>query len=150
MVWPSGVDGTNITMDRKKQLVRIFVIITTVSLLALLYFFVDARYANVFPRCPLFALTGLHCPGCGSQRAISSLLHADILQALHFNVMLVASLPLVMYSACVHVLNIFRSTPLVQKIFHSPMFVKAFLVLVILFWVLRNIPVYPFNLLAPA
>jgi hypothetical protein len=120
-----------------------------VSALALLYFFVDARYSNVFPRCPFFSITGLYCPGCGSQRALSSLLHGNILQVINLNVLIVTSIPFLMYSAYVTVLNVFRKEPVIQTLFYSPLFVKVLLVAVILFWIFRNIPVYPFTMLAP-
>lgn len=37
------------------------------------------------PKCPVHALTGLLCPGCGIQRAISALLHGDLKSAFDFN-----------------------------------------------------------------
>lgn len=134
---------------RRKQTLSVIIFSATVSVLALLYFFVDARHSHLFPACPFFTLTGLYCPGCGSQRAISALLHADFLEAIGYNVMLVTSAPLILYSASVTVLNVFRTEPLVQSIFYSPLFVRLFLVAVVLFAVLRNIAIYPFTLLAP-
>ena len=134
---------------KRKEIYRISIIAATVSLLALLYFFIDARHSQFFPACPFFTLTGLFCPGCGSQRAASSLLHGDLFDAANYNALLVVSTPLILYSAFISVSNIFRSTPVVQKIFYSPLFVKAFLVVVVLFGVLRNVPVYPFTMLAP-
>jgi hypothetical protein len=133
----------------RKQVFRVIIISATVLVLALLYFFVDARHSGFFPACPLFTLTGLYCPGCGSQRAVSALLHGDLFEAIDYHVMLVVSTPLVLYSAVITVTNIFRDKPLSQKIFYSPMFVRIFLVTVLMFGVLRNIHVYPFVLLAP-
>ncbi|TDH28763.1 DUF2752 domain-containing protein [Segetibacter sp. 3557_3] len=137
-------------MDKIKLLSRPIILGITVLFIALLYFFIDARYSTIFPRCPFNLVTGLLCPGCGSQRAISAILHGDFLHALRLNLLLVLSLPLIVYSALVHTLNAFRTIQLRQTIFYSPLFVKLFLAAVILFWVLRNIPVYPFTLLAPA
>lgn len=136
-------------MERIKQHYKILLIAATVPVLALLYFFKDARYSGFFPRCPFYSLTGLFCPGCGSQRSISSLLHGDIMQAINYNVLLVMSLPLLVYSAFVSLSNVFRTKPVIQKIFYSPVFVKIVLVVVVLFGVLRNIPIYPFTMLAP-
>ncbi len=155
-------------MKRKEQFLRISIISILVCGFALLYFFVDARYSGFFPRCPFFALTGLYCPGCGSQRAVSAILHGDVIKAVRYNVMLAVSLPLVLYSASVSLrttiywiirdfgekramiwLNFLRREPIPQKIFYSPVFVKVFLVAVVLFWILRNIPFYPFTVLAP-
>lgn len=124
--------------------------VTAVLLATLLYFFVDARNANyILPQCPFYSLTGFYCPGCGSQRAFSALMHGDLLGAFKFNSLMVASLPFILYAAIVFALNTFREKQIVQKIFYSPVFVKTFLIIVLAFWILRNIPQYPFSLLAP-
>jgi hypothetical protein len=128
---------------------RVILIIATVFFGALLYFFIDARYTTFFPHCPFHTLTGLYCPGCGSQRAISSLLHGDILQAISFNILLVLSLPLIGYSAVITSINTFTKAEIQQRIFYSPVFVKVVLVVVVIFWITRNITIYPFSLLAP-
>ncbi|MEV0679740.1 DUF2752 domain-containing protein [Actinosynnema sp. NPDC050436] len=48
-----------------------------------------------WPACPLYALTGIQCPACGSTRMVHALLHGDLAAAWRFNaVMLVAGLPL--------------------------------------------------------
>jgi hypothetical protein len=136
-------------VETRKEIYRLIFISATVLVLALLYFFIDARHSNFFPACPFFTLTGLYCPGCGSQRAVSALLHGEVIDAINYNVMLVISVPLILYSAFVSVSNLFREKPIIQKIFYSPMFVRIFLVAVVLFGVLRNIHAYPFKLLAP-
>ncbi len=136
-------------VKNKNELFKISIVSAIVCGLALLYFFVDARYSNFFPGCPFFTLTGLYCPGCGSQRAVSALLHGDIIKAASYNVMFAASLAVVFYSASISVFNLFSANPIAQKILYSPRFVKILLVVVVLFWILRNIPAYPFTLLAP-
>ncbi|GAS89527.1 DUF2752 domain-containing protein [Mycolicibacterium brisbanense] len=40
---------------------------------------------SVLPACPTKALLGIDCPGCGSLRMIYSLMHGDFLAALRFN-----------------------------------------------------------------
>ena len=128
---------------------KLILIITTVSFGALLYFIIDARYTSIFPHCPFNTITGYYCPGCGSQRAISALLHGDVMQALHFNLLLVLSLPMVGYSAFIHTYNTFAKLQLQQSLFYSPLFVKFVFLVVLLFWIVRNISMYPFSLLAP-
>lgn len=61
--------------------------------LVALMFFVDPLTAWFLPRCPLNALTGLYCPGCGSTRALHALAHGDVGAALRFNLLAVAALP---------------------------------------------------------
>jgi hypothetical protein len=129
--------------------IRFFIISTAVIAISLLYFFVDARVPGFFPKCPFHSLTGLFCPGCGSQRALSSLLHFDISSALRYNMLMVAAVPLILYSAGVTTLNTFRQKQIAQRVFHSVPFIWMVAVIVVLFWVLRNFQVYPLDLLAP-
>ncbi len=64
------------------------------SLLGLgILFLVNPAAAGWIPPCPFHALTGLDCPGCGSLRAIHSLLHGQWAQALAFNPLACFCLP---------------------------------------------------------
>ncbi len=38
-----------------------------------------------FPRCPVRALTGLQCPGCGTARALHAAMHGRFAEALRYN-----------------------------------------------------------------
>jgi hypothetical protein len=135
-------------MDRK-QLIKFLFAAAAVLGITLLYYFKDARVPGFFPQCPFHFITGLFCPGCGSQRAVSSLLHGEIMLALNYNVLLVASLPLIIYAAIISLITALANKPVRQNIFYSPVFARWFLAAVIIFWVVRNIPVYPCNLFAP-
>lgn len=129
---------------------RFVIACTAVVVVSLLYFFVDARGAGIFPQCPFYVLTGLFCPGCGSQRAVSALLHLEIGSALRYNILLVASLPIIFYSSYAAVVNTFSTKKVVQqRLFHTVWFIRLIAVVVLLFWVLRNLDEYPFHLLAP-
>jgi Protein of unknown function (DUF2752) len=54
---------------------------------------VDPAAAEWMPPCLWRSLTGLLCPGCGSARAAHALLQGDLIAALHFNPLAVATLP---------------------------------------------------------
>jgi hypothetical protein len=124
---------------------KIVLFATAVLALLLIYFFFDARKGG-FPECPFHLLTGWFCPGCGSQRALSSLLHGNVLDAMHNNILMVVFLPLFLYSAFV---NLRYAGTRKMKLWYDPFFVKIVLVTVICFWMIRNIPHYPFSILAP-
>src|SRR5690349_14681636 len=129
--------------------IQVFIIFIAVILLSLLYFFYPASNNSFHPNCPFNQLTGYYCPGCGSQRAASALLHGHLLHAMDFNILFVCSIPFVLYSAGVFTWNAFSDRKVTQRIFYSPVFVKVFFVLVVLFFILRNIPAFPFTWLAP-
>ncbi len=133
----------------KSSIIQILITGIAVVVLSLLYFLFPATNTSFHPKCIFHLLTGLYCPGCGSQRAVSALLHGHVLLALHENILMVCCIPLLGYSAYIFVWNAFHAQKKMQRIFYSPVFVKGFLVVVIVFAILRNVAVAPFTLLAP-
>lgn len=65
-----------------------------VAILLGVYFFLDPEH-HFFPKCPFLWLTGWRCPGCGAQRAVHHLLHGNLLEAIHVNVLFVIAFPYV-------------------------------------------------------
>jgi len=43
-----------------------------------------------WPKCPIYALTGLYCPGCGGLRATWDLLHGNVSGAINQNALIFA------------------------------------------------------------
>jgi len=116
--------------------------------LAFLYFFVNPSDVNFFPKCPLYVTTGVYCPGCGSQRATHQLLQLNILGVLQQNVLYFLGLLFLAYHGIVTLLNNVFKKNIYNYIYH-PKAPLIILVIVILYWILRNIPYYPFYMLAP-
>src|SRR5262249_36109484 len=52
---------------------------------------------SFYPKCQLHSLTGLHCPGCGTTRAVYSLLNGRFEQAMAYNVLVPIILPVLTY-----------------------------------------------------
>lgn len=108
----------------------------------------DPTKANFFPVCPLYSLTGLACPGCGLTRGFHALFHGDVMTAIDYNALipLFALLFGFFFLSLVLVAVRGRAFP---KWAYSPGPLFAFLVLLIVFGVLRNLPFYPFTFLYP-
>ncbi len=101
----------------------------------------------LFPACPFHALTGLNCPGCGLTRGFHAFFQGDVLTALHFNALLPVYLVLFLYLFVSLGLILIRGRGLAFRAF-SPRALYGFLALALFFSVVRNLPFYPFNLLA--
>ena len=116
-----------------------------VFVLGLVYSF-DPSTTYVFPPCPFHAVTGFYCPGCGSLRATHELLHGHLTAAVGLNPMMILSLA---YMALLLSLRFYRNSDRALRFLQNPTHVRFYLGLVLLFWVARNISVYPLSLLAP-
>jgi hypothetical protein len=104
--------------------------------------------AGFFPQCPLYQALGINCPGCGLTRGFHALFHGDVLNALHYNALIPLYIFIFGYMALSMFLIAVRGRGLSWKIF-PPSALYGFLILALVFAILRNIPVYPLNLLAP-
>ena len=116
--------------------------------IAMLDFF-DPATSGLFPPCPLRYLTGWYCPGCGSLRAIHQLLHGNLSAAWALNPLTVLLLPFITYGIASYALFEIRGQHLPQ-VFLPASCIRVLCVVIILFGIARNIPFYPFDLLAPA
>jgi hypothetical protein len=103
---------------------------------------------SLYPKCISYQFTSIHCPGCGMARATHSFLNGRIEQAFAYNFLGMALLPLGVFILLRWVYHFVRGTPpkpLPGRIRMPQVLMVAF----VLFWILRNIPAYPFTLLAP-
>jgi hypothetical protein len=104
--------------------------------------------SGVFPPCPLHALTGWYCPGCGSLRAFHQLLRGNLQNALALNPFAVVVSPFLVYGTVSYAVFVLRGKYL-PRLFVPASWIRALCAAIVAFGVFRNIPVYPFSLLAP-
>ena len=115
--------------------------------MALLVVF-DPRNTGVFPTCPFLNLTGCYCPGCGTLRALHAVLLGDVVSALGYNILAVLSLPFIAYSYGRGAMRAFGlRAP--RPAFVHPYLIWALLLAIVAYWIMRNLPFVPLNVLAP-
>ena len=115
---------------------------------AIVLFLNEPTQTRFFPKCILRETTGLNCPGCGSTRALHQLLHGRVTAAMHYNVLLVVSLPVLAYAMARRGLGWFNVRIPPYRPLRSGLIWGLF-VLVVAYFILRNVPIAPFTLLAP-
>lgn len=115
---------------------------------AFLYFNINPSEVNFLPKCPLYLTTGIYCPGCGSQRATHHLLNFNFVGVLQQNILYIIGLLILGYHLIIISLNSIFKKNIYNYLYHpkTPIFL---LIIIVIFWILRNIPYYPFNILAP-
>lgn len=106
---------------------------------------------TLYPKCQLHSATGLHCPGCGTTRALHALFNGRVAQAAAYNVLAFVVLPVLGWSFVRSMRNYLRNKPVRRPTsrFRSRVLPWVIFAALLLFAVLRNVPVHPFTLLAP-
>ena len=127
------------------RILKISILIVAAGAILLLYFFVEPKN-GILPKCFFHELTGLYCPGCGVQRSFHALLNGHILTAIDYNLLFILFLPLIIYFILAFALG--KKHPYSSFIYKST-FSFTVVIVVVSFWVLRNIPIMPFSWLAP-
>ena len=111
-------------------------------------FLFDPASSIFYAPCIFHKLTGFYCPGCGSLRALHQILHGNLVRAFGLNPLMVLSLPFLGYVFLSRVVLVGRKRPL-PGVFIPAFWIWIIGAVILGFWILRNIPFYPFNLLAP-
>lgn len=116
--------------------------------LAVLFFLLNPSEQQLFPRCVFNSLSGYYCPGCGSQRAIHSLLHLNFEGVVSNNFLFLPAVLAIAYHYSHPLLNKQFGWKLPNILYkkYTPWIIFG---IILLFWLLRNLSFYPFSVLAP-
>jgi len=112
-------------------------------------FTLDPARHGFYPRCVFHSVTGLHCPGCGALRGAHLLMHGHLTEALRMNALVFLFLPVAV------VFSFLKRRALAEGadargFVVKPRWLWTVLAIAFVFWILRNLPFYPFTLLAPS
>jgi hypothetical protein len=110
----------------------------------------DPERGARYPPCMFRKVTGLHCAGCGSTRAAHALIHIEVGTALRKNALLVLTFPLVVFAIVIEgAAWLLRDRYRGPRVRLSYFWSWALPIVIFGFWILRNIPLWPLELLAP-
>jgi hypothetical protein len=98
---------------------------------------INPTSTTFFPQCPWYAITGLHCPGCGSTRAMHALLNGRWEQAFLYNPILLIVIPAVGHLV------------LSPQLRSRTWVATSSWTLLLSYAVIRNLPYWPFSVLSP-
>ena len=127
--------------------VKRILIALSLPVIALLVFIYEKQGGSGM-KCLFYEYTGLYCPGCGSGRAVHALFEGRIAEAVRYNILLpILGIPCLCVVIHEYLRIVFPGLGL-RPASVSQRTALAVTVVIMAFWVLRNIPALHF--LAPA
>lgn len=139
-----------------KPFTRLFLLVLTCVIIitaCTIVYRVDPSKFQITPPCYLRYFTGLYCPGCGMTRALHCAMNLRFIDAFSYNllwpfIITFISISLYMWFSFL-VTGRSPFIPFNRLLKRHSSVAYVFIALLFAFWILRNIPVYPFTLLAP-
>ncbi len=133
-------------ISSKYSLEQVLLIILIIMVIMVFFYVTTPGLREVVRpyHCQFYQATGLLCPACGGTRALLHLFSGRFLLALKSNALAVLFFPVVLYG----IITVFRLafdrsfTPADIKI--APFLLWSILPLVIIFWLVRNLPSFSF------
>lgn len=120
-----------------------FLFLGAVTVVIIVYSIFNPLQSRFFPKCVFHSITGYDCPGCGTQRAIHSLLHGQLLNAIKYNLLFIVSLPYLFIGAILDIANPENNklARLKEKFYNSNILI-AIAIIIIFYWFSRNTSIY--------
>lgn len=94
---------------------------------------------SLFPPCPVYATSGIKCPGCGSQRAMHALLNGQLKRAWNYNPLFIFVLPYLFVAGLSEYANIHILGKSGSAFLTSRWVIWSFFIVIISFGLIRNI-----------
>lgn len=131
-----------------RRLTAAVLILAAVILFIVLYIYAESRCGISIP-CPIYRFTGLYCPGCGSGRAFHEFFRGHIAAAFRQNPAFMILAPAAVLYFTVRLIDyVISGRNRIDKYIPDKLLIGIFIILII-FGVLRNIPIDVFNCLRP-
>ena len=116
---------------------RFIPVIAVLLLAGVVYTIFDPAETAWMPKCPVYVISGYSCPGCGTQRALHSLLNGDITGAFRANALLFLFIPLIVVLT-IGEINRRKWPKFYSRLLH-PIFIYGILGVVVGWTIVRNI-----------
>ena len=128
-------------MGKKKRVLIGLAIIISLLTGVYLYSQYNPEDYLLFPKCPVYTITGYQCPGCGSQRALHNFFQGNILMAFAHNPLIMFLVPYIMLGIYIeYISNKSASlTARLRNIFYGKWAQLTLAIVIVSYTILRNI-----------
>ena len=130
--------------EKKKRIFTGLAIMFIIVAGVYLYSQYNPEKNRLFPKCPVYAVTGYQCPGCGSQRAFHNLFHGNISAAFMYNPLMMFLIPYILFGVYLEYIanKLNRSIFRLRNIFFGKWAALVLIAVILCYTILRNIFVW--------
>lgn len=125
------------------------IVVISVGITMLCYLTFVNPYKESFFSCKIYGLFHVYCPSCGMTRAFYNLIRGDVMQALNYNIFSILIFVFCVYFIIIYFIYRITGKMKLHKFFYNYKLWIVIVSILILFTIIRNINIYPLNLLAP-
>lgn len=140
-----GATAADVRPTRVRTLTQVAAVGAAAAGSLLLLRLVDPHQPGHYPLCPLYAMTGWYCPGCGALRAVHDLTFGNLPAAWAMNPLAVLAVPYLVYSWLAWLRR--GVTGGARRRLAPGWLILSIGIAIVAFGVLRNVPAL--NVLAP-
>ena len=126
---------------KKQRIIKTIIYGLLFLLIVIGLYFLYTKKIIVIP-CLFHEVTSLYCPGCGMSRALISLVQLNIYQAIRYNALVIVLVPVFIIYLILKIESYINNRPMRFKVPNYIIIIA--LIVVILYGVLRNIPLFDF------
>ncbi len=136
-------EGKDKDNNKKKEQNKILKVISVQLMLVLgiilAYLFVRSEYVNIIPECRIYQEFGILCPSCGGTRAVISMTNGNIFDALRYNLIISIGIIYLIIVDIVYIINLKYRNKKIEKLILNPYYTILFVVILVVYTVIRNI-----------
>lgn len=126
-------------MNERVDKIMPYIFPVIIVILVVSYYFVNPLIPSFPIKCIWHDLTGTQCPACGFQRAIHSLAHGKISEALRYNYFFVISIPYAMLAIIATWYNYNHVFDKIRYFVYHRYTLKVYIIIYFFWWIVRNI-----------
>lgn len=131
----------------KKRTFKLLSATVILIVAGVLYYFINKFFGLSIP-CPIRFITGLYCPGCGVTGMCISLLELDFVGAFFYNPAIMTALPIFIYFIVTFIYRYIKTGNLKPKKIEN-IILYVLIIYLLIFGVIRNIPLPVFEFMRP-
>lgn len=115
------------------------IIIIETLLIVLIYFIVNSKYINMFPKCWIYEKTGLLCLSCGGTRCMQNIASGNWIKAFYCNCAIFVGILYLVILNIVVIYNLGKENKKLTCLYPKWWYIIIFLILWIIYTIFRNL-----------